>query len=174
MKLTTCLLFASIICPAAFADEYLFDETSFPETLACSNGNDVFVNVGNYPVTPSKWIKLSTNSNYMVVCQIAYENTAFENGPSSADEIVQVRQVENCLNLGLLKFLQEKCNGKSDKELVRSYHDGAIRGKIRDDFAKWFDDNVNGLLKTWKEESNVLILGVSIRAVGPFAKALEE
>jgi len=173
MKSAISLLFASTLCTATFAEEFFLDESSFPETISCENGNVLIANVGNYSVTPATWTKLSTNSNYTVVCQIVYENTSFEKGPSTPEEIIRTRQLEKCLNLGLTKFLREKCEGKSDREIVRSYRTGTIRGKVEDDFSNWFDDNVRDILKVYGKDANVVIWKVSMRAVGPLADALD-
>lgn len=175
MKFTTCLLAMTALCAPLFADE-TFDEFSFPETFPCANGNILFTNVGNYSVTPGKWIRLSTNSTYTVVCQIAYENTTFANGPSTPEEIKQARQAESCLNLGLLKFLQKTCEGKSDAELVRDYRSGKIRAKVEDIFPNWFDGYVDPVLKARYGSTpidGITIYKISMRAVGPFAEALD-
>lgn len=175
MKLASCLLAVSTLCTPLLADDS-FDEFSFPETLPCANGNILFTNVGNYSVTPCKWIRLSTNSNYTVVCQIAYENNAFANGASTPQEIMQSRQAENGLNLGLLKFLQKTCEGKSDVELVRDYRSGAIRTKVEEIFPSWFDGYVNPVLKARYGSTpidGITVYKVSMRAVGPLAEAIE-
>jgi len=175
MKLPLCLLTLAIGTPL-FADDS-FDEYSFPETIPCANGNILFSNVGNYSITPAAWFCLSTNSNYMVTCQIAFENTAFPNGPSATNEITRTHAVENCLNLELGKFLQKTYAGMSEAELVRKYRSGFVRAKVEDDFPIWFDKVKEILVKLHQNEGTPLdevsVLKVSMRAVGPFAEALD-
>jgi len=151
------------------------DEFSDPATIPCGNGNILLTNVGNYSVTPCTWIRLSTNSNYMVACQIAYGTVSAEGLPSAPAEIMEMRKAERCLNLALLKFLQKTCEGKTDAELVRRYRSGFIRAKVEDDFPTWFD-NVKATLMAFHDTTaidSVVVWKVSMRAVGPFAESLD-
>lgn len=176
MKPAACLLAAFALGLALFADT-ANDEYDEPYTLPGEHGDSLLAYVGHHSVTPSKWIRLSTNSAYMVVCQIAYRDSAFEYGPASPEEVIQARQAANCLNLALLKFLQKTCAGKSDAELVRNYRSGSIRAKVEEDFPDWFDNYVVSYLHVKHGRipiDEVADIKVAMRAVGPLAEAVGE
>jgi len=146
---------------------------TLPQVLN-ANGDITAVNVLAGSVAPCTWITLDTNANFKVICQVYYDDNLMPS-PSEPDEIEYAHDIEDFLNFRLGQFLSERCNGLSTDELVRDYRGGKVAATLAIDFDGWFRAAaIQTYGDDYKDIVDVDVLAVSMRAVGPFAKALAE
>jgi len=125
-------------------------------------------------VTPRTQITLTTNAEYRVVCQVAYRDQ-LNPTPVEPDDFRKSESMDKFLTLGLELFLHEYCNVMSAEELAAAYREGEIRSLVMDEFICWIDACIAKLNKKHGETILDLdVIAVSIRAIGPFAKAIAE
>jgi len=162
MKIIT-LLLTVVIGTALLADP-------LSNTLTLAPNGDISMAT----VTPRAQITLSTNSEYKVVCQISYQDILNAN-PTEQDDLLKVSNMDRFLTLGLELFLHDYCNVMSSEELAAAYREGEIRSLVMGEFICWIDDCIAKLnAKHGETIIDIEVIAVSMRAVGPFAKALAE
>jgi len=167
--------FAHSIAALALCTTLLADgKADYVPQVLSMNGDIAAINVCADSVAQSTWVTLNTNANYKVLCQVYYDDN-LNPDPSEPDEIEYARYVEDYLNLCLGQFLAERCDGMSSGELAKAYRSGKISATLANDFGNWFKAATSRTYDGYDEDIvDVDILAVSMRAVGPFAKALSK
>jgi len=168
MKTHVLAIALSILCTALVAGA----KTTYLPQIVSANGDITAVNVCADSVAQCTWVTLNTNANFKVVCQVYY-NDNLNPDPSEPDEIEYARYIEDYLNFCLGHFLADRCDGMSPDELVTAYRRGKISATLANDFGEWFRLAASKTYDGYDDDIvDVDILAVSMRAVGPFAKAL--
>jgi len=142
-----------------------------PQILS-DNGDIAAINIYATSVAQCTWVTLNTNADFKVICQVYYDDN-LNPDPSEPDEINYARDIEDYVNFCLGRFLAFRCNGLSADELVRDYRSGKISATLAKDFGEWFKLATSTTYDDYDDDIvDVNILAVSMRAVGPFAKAV--
>jgi len=136
-----------------------------------TNGDLAVRNIGAESVTPRILIPLGSNTNYKVICQVVYEDM-LNPDPSTDDEIKQAESIDKFVNCGIRNFLRLQCRDFDAETLAALYREGYIREVVMQDFIGWLNDYIDALNAKHGLLVDVEVRAVSMRAVGPFTKAL--